>query len=99
MFPALLTAARGALCTRLVRPQVIGTAHQTVVRSRRSLNVIAMASNGAAPGGDPKLAKLRELMAKADGGKGVAAYIVPTEDPHMSEYAPKHFNRREYLSR
>ena len=56
-----------------------------------------MASNGAsANGGDPRLAKLRELMAKADGGKGVAAYIVPTEDPHMSEYPPDHFKRLGY---
>ncbi|KAF6262047.1 peptidase M24, structural domain-containing protein [Scenedesmus sp. NREL 46B-D3] len=37
-------------------------------------------------------------MVKADGGKGVAAYIVPTEDPHMSEYPPDPFKRREYIS-
>jgi hypothetical protein len=35
---------------------------------------------------------------QADGGKGVAAYIVPTEDPHMSEYPPDTFKRREYIS-
>jgi hypothetical protein len=32
----------------------------------------------AAAAVDPKLTRLREAMAKADGGKGVAAYIVPT---------------------
>lgn len=32
---------------------------------------------------DPKLLKLRELFAKADGGQGISALIVPTEDPHM----------------
>lgn len=38
------------------------------------------------------------LCLQADGGKGVAAYIVPTEDPHMSEYPPDTFKRREYIS-
>ena len=32
---------------------------------------------------DERLAKFRELLAKADKGKGVDAYIIPTEDPHM----------------
>lgn len=27
------------------------------------------------------------------------AYIVPTEDPHMSEYPPARFQRREFISR
>lgn len=48
---------------------------------------------------DENLNKLRELMLKADGGKGVHAYIVPTEDPHMSEYAPDCFKRREFISK
>jgi len=47
---------------------------------------------------DAKLAALRAAMAAADGGRGVAAYIVPTEDPHMSEYPPDCFKRREWLS-
>lgn len=32
---------------------------------------------------DERLAKFRDLLAKADKGKGVDAYIIPTEDPHM----------------
>jgi len=56
-----------------------------------------MAAKDEATAGDPKLAKLRELMAKANGSKGVQAYIIPTEDPHMSEYPPDCFKRREYL--
>lgn len=40
--------------------------------------------NGAATAGkDLKLEALRQLMREADGGRGVDAYIVPTEDPHM----------------
>ena len=30
-----------------------------------------------------KVEQLRKEMAKADHGKGVQAYIIPTEDPHM----------------
>lgn len=56
----------------------------------------AAPSNGTV---DPRLVRLREAMGKADGGKGVSAYIIPTEDPHMSEYPPDTFKRREYISR
>ncbi len=41
-----------------------------------------------------RLAKLRELMAKA----GVAAYLVPSTDPHGSEYVPACWQRRQWLS-
>ncbi|KAF5843713.1 Creatinase/Prolidase N-terminal domain-containing protein, partial [Dunaliella salina] len=37
--------------------------------------------------------------AAADQGRGVHAFIVPTEDPHMSEYSPDSFKRREWVSR
>lgn len=47
---------------------------------------------------DPRLQALRDHMAAANGGHGVAAFIVPSEDPHMSEYAPKCHARREWLS-
>ena len=41
-----------------------------------------------------RLAALREAMAAA----GVAAYLIPTGDPHASEYLPAHYNSREYFS-
>ena len=44
--------------------------------------LMGSATNGGAAG-DPKLAALREQMAAADDGAGVAAYIIPSEDPHM----------------
>lgn len=56
-------------------------------------------SNGSGAAVDPRLVRLRAAMSSAAGGKGVAAYIVPTEDPHMSEYPPDTFKRREYISR
>ena len=33
---------------------------------------------------DERLTLLRKEMKKADGGKGVDAYIIPTEDAHMA---------------
>eukprot|EP00195_Chlamydomonas_chlamydogama_P009509 CAMPEP_0202892282 /NCGR_PEP_ID=MMETSP1392-20130828/2027_1 /ASSEMBLY_ACC=CAM_ASM_000868 /TAXON_ID=225041 /ORGANISM="Chlamydomonas chlamydogama, Strain SAG 11-48b" /LENGTH=683 /DNA_ID=CAMNT_0049576179 /DNA_START=304 /DNA_END=2355 /DNA_ORIENTATION=- len=48
---------------------------------------------------DERLSALRAAMSHADGGQGVHAYIVPTEDPHMSEYIADCFKRREYLSK
>lgn len=43
---------------------------------------------------DKKLAAFREVLSKA----GVDAYIVPSEDPHQSEYSADCFNRRAYVS-
>lgn len=49
---------------------------------------------------DPKLTKLRDLFAKSAlfGGAQVDAFIVPSEDPHMSEYPPECDARRAYIS-
>ncbi|KAL4527940.1 hypothetical protein Ndes2526B_g07731 [Nannochloris sp. 'desiccata'] len=47
---------------------------------------------------DPKLVKLRELLASAESGTGVDALIVPSEDPHMSEYPPECDARRSFIS-
>lgn len=41
-----------------------------------------------------RLSKLREAMAKAD----VQAYIIPTEDPHMSEYPAACWKHREWIT-
>jgi len=41
-----------------------------------------------------KLHRLRNLM----GVVGVDAYVVPTEDPHLSEYVPAAYARREFIS-
>lgn len=53
----------------------------------------------AAPGsaGSPiagRLARLREAMAQA----GLAAYVVPSSDPHLSEYLPERWQARQWLS-
>lgn len=63
---------------------------------------MAAAEPAAAPGErratDPKLVALRELFAKADGGQGISAFIIPSEDPHMSEYPPACDYRRAYIT-
>jgi len=41
-----------------------------------------------------RIAALRDAMAK----HGVAACIVPTADPHLSEYLPAHWKAREWFS-
>ena len=41
-----------------------------------------------------RLSALREAM-KAN---GIAAYIIPTSDPHMSEYPAKCWKYREWIS-
>ncbi|MGG1946030.1 aminopeptidase P family protein [Trinickia sp. NRRL B-1857] len=41
-----------------------------------------------------RLARLREAMAAAR----LAAYIVPSSDPHLSEYLPKRWQARQWLS-
>src|SRR6185437_6341571 len=41
-----------------------------------------------------RLAELRAVMRE----RGVAACIVPTADPHLSEYLPAHWQAREWLS-
>lgn len=41
-----------------------------------------------------KVKKLRELMVE----KGITAYIVPTSDPHQSEYVAEHYKDRAWLT-
>lgn len=41
-----------------------------------------------------RLSKLRNLMAQ----QGIAYYIVPTNDYHLSEYVGEHFGARKYMS-
>jgi Xaa-Pro aminopeptidase len=41
-----------------------------------------------------RLARLREAMASA----GLAAYVIPSSDPHLSEYLPQRWQARQWLS-
>lgn len=48
----------------------------------------------ASSGCDPKLAGLRSTMKDL----GIDAFIVPSDDPHLSEYVPTAYMRRKFLS-
>jgi Xaa-Pro aminopeptidase len=54
----------------------------------------------SAAGGEPdspiagRLARLRDAMTHA----GLAAYVVPSSDPHLSEYLPERWQARRWLS-
>ena len=41
-----------------------------------------------------KLSRLREMMKE----NGINAYIIPSSDPHMSEYVSEHWKSRQYFS-
>lgn len=43
---------------------------------------------------DQRVKKLREKMQE----NSIDAYIVPTSDPHMSEYNAKHYEARHFIS-
>ena len=49
---------------------------------------------GAGGGPRARLGRLREAMRE----HGVAAYLVPSSDPHQSEYVPEHWARRQWAS-
>lgn len=41
-----------------------------------------------------RLGSMREQLVS----RSLAAYVIPTDDPHQSEYVAPAFDRREYLS-
>ncbi|MDU5230470.1 MAG: aminopeptidase P family N-terminal domain-containing protein, partial [Anaerococcus sp.] len=43
---------------------------------------------------DQRLEQLRSLMAE----RKIDAYIIPTSDPHQSEYLSDHYKEREFIS-
>ena len=56
----------------------------------RSRSLITLSGGG----GDPRLAGLRSAMAAA----GVDAFVVPSGDPHLSEYVHPCYERRGFIS-
>jgi Xaa-Pro aminopeptidase len=70
-----------------------------IVSARPPLSMISISTNTdetvtqARVAGE-KLNRLRDLMNTV----GVDAYVIPTEDPHLSEYVPSAYSRREFIS-
>jgi len=50
-----------------------------------TMQVVGDGTEVSAPGkiANYNVEQLRKEMAAADGGRGVSAYIIPSEDPHM----------------
>ena len=59
-----------------------------------SVSTPSSSSSSSMLSSDAKLARVRELMI----AERIDAFIVPTDDPHMSEYTAPHFGRREFVS-
>jgi hypothetical protein len=78
-------------------PQGPARVHTSASDSSRASGRMAstMPPPKAGAGADPKLAALRQAMA----GAQVDAFLVPSEDPHMSEYPPDCFLRRQWISK
>lgn len=56
--------------------------------------IISILTGGINLNINEKIEKLRQLMIK----EGVTAYIVPTSDPHQSEYVADHYKARAWVS-
>ncbi|KAL0020575.1 hypothetical protein WJX77_005157 [Trebouxia sp. C0004] len=113
-FPARHTSTRHPLITSRLDGAATASRKalkQAAVTNRRSnfravrtfastMQVVGVATDVSAPGkiANYKVEQLRKEMAAADDGRGVSAYIIPTEDPHMSEYAPSCDERRHFIS-
>ena len=54
----------------------------------------AVSSSSALQGPVQRLAALRQAMQK----QGIDAWIIPSADPHLSEYLPEHWQGRRWVS-
>eukprot|EP01031_Cornospumella_fuschlensis_P034836 gene34836-42187_t len=61
---------------------------------RRLLNVLSLSISNKSVVGDEKVAKVRQLMTELN----LDAIVIPTDDPHMSEYTAPYYGRREFVS-
>lgn len=67
---------------------------QLRARSSAASDVEVEGSTTTAMASDPKLVAMRAAMKAA----GVDAFLVPSQDPHFSEYVPTCFERRMFIS-
>ena len=69
------------------------SSRSNVVRPMSSASTAEYVKSSPPTAGE-KLTHLRDLMKSV----GVDAYVVPTDDPHLSEYVSDAYARREYIS-
>jgi Xaa-Pro aminopeptidase len=72
-----------------LQPRVLASRAPPLLRVRGG-RAVATAATAA----DVKLAELRQAMAEA----GVAAFVVPSGDAHLSEYTHPAYDRRAFIS-
>lgn len=84
--PSPRPSARGVDAGRPAVRECAPFRHPPFRRALVATAIMGTPAEAAAPPAAPpcpRLAALRAAMAAADGGDGVDAYLVPTEDPHM----------------
>lgn len=62
--------------------------------SRRLFSILSLSASNKSVVRDDSIAKVRELMSQ----QNLDAIIIPTDDPHMSEYTAPYYGRREFVS-
>ena len=98
---ALLRFSSGAFCasfSRRVSPSILPASVRFSTATPTSAAAV-MSSPANTPvlhddDEEPKLAELRSHMNRL----GLDAYIIPTDDPHLSEYVPRAYMRRAFLT-
>ena len=86
-----LTVGRAGLMTRMLRSRAGALPLSSMSTSSTIVSEITLTTQSTTA---EKLRMLRQAMNKAS----IECFIVPTDDPHMSEYTALYYNRREWLS-
>lgn len=78
----------------IVIPSIRGGAHPLKMSTAADASVASALSASTAKKGDAKLDALRSLMDREE----IDAVLIPSDDPHLSEYVPQAYMRRGYLT-
>lgn len=92
------SSSRGSIAKQnpfgIVIPSIRGGAHPLKMSSTADASVASALSASTAEKGDAKLDALRSLMDREE----IDAVLIPSDDPHLSEYVPQAYMRRGYLT-
>ena len=92
------SSSRGSIAKQnpfgIVIPSIRGGAHPLKMSTTADASVASALSASTAKKGDAKLDALRSLMDREE----IDAVLIPSDDPHLSEYVPQAYMRRGYLT-
>lgn len=92
------SSSRGSIAKQnpfgIVIPSIRGGAHPLKMSTAADAPVASALSASTAKKGDAKLDALRSLMDREE----IDAVLIPSDDPHLSEYVPQAYMRRGYLT-